>query len=292
MPKKQSSPPLVVVIVLLLVVAAVVLVSVNPQMRPLELASSASTPTATGHSCSGIAPIHSSEDSLTLALGQVASYTTSGPCGSTGARGMVLDQLPQGLTLIESHLTSAGRCRIRVTTGTWVYVAETGTYTSVGTETLPPPPGCCDSSYVWSFSSNMLGKYDVIFRGSGYASEEPCGEQLTLHITVGGTKSAIATPTPTSQIKTMGSSTATMTCVSSATCTGANGPVTYCSCWSDSVHPRVCGGVIPPECTAVCPVGWSWSDAERRCVSPSPPNALVDVLEKFWNWLRCLFGYC
>ena len=149
MPKKNSGSGLLGLLVVAVLVAVVIIgvVSLKGQGPTLELVPG--TPTVASYTCSTVAPVHSSEDSLSILSGQVASYTTAGGCGSTGARGLILDQLPQGITLVESHLTSAGRCTPSVTTGTWVYVAETGTYTSTGTQILPPPPGCCDSSYVW-----------------------------------------------------------------------------------------------------------------------------------------------
>lgn len=53
-------------------------------------------------------------------------------------------------------------------------------------------------------------------------------------------------------VKVEGTSTVTMTCVSSATCTRLdNGqPQTYCVCMADPAHPNepLCMGVIPPAC--------------------------------------------
>jgi predicted secreted protein len=238
------------IIALLVVVIVIGVVSLKGQGLTLELAPG--TPAATTYTCSTVAPVHSSEDFLTLPVGQVVSYTTAGGCGSTGARGLILDQLPQGINLVESHLTSAGFCHPVTTVGTWVYVAETGSYTSVGTQTLPPAPGCCDSSNVWSFSSDSPGAYDVIFRGSGYASEGPCGEQLTLHITVVGRLIPLTT-TLTARTEQY---TATVPVGGSAELRLATNPSTGTSWWIQSqpsgVEITTSSGTDP---SITCPVG-------------------------------------
>jgi len=84
-------------------------------------------------------------------------------------------------------------------------------------------------------------------------------------------------------------------CVSFATCTGENEAVTYC----------VCMGVIPPECQTAttapytCTTTWTHTGAPLPVPSgvcqeivQTPPNPILNLWNRFWNWLRCIFGYC
>jgi hypothetical protein len=96
----------------------------------------------------------------------------------------------------------------------------------------------------------------------------------------------------------------TWSCVSSATCTGGNGAVTYCVCMGDEATTH-CMGVIPPECQTmstapyVCTTTWTHTGAPLPVPSgvcqeivQTPPNPILDLWNRFWNWLRCIFGYC
>lgn len=93
-------------------------------------------------------------------------------------------------------------------------------------------------------------------------------------------------------------------CVSSATCTGANGAVTYCVCMGDGATTH-CMGLIPPECQTattapyVCTTKWTHTGPPVSVPSGvcqeilrTPRNPIVDLWNRFWNWLRCIFGYC
>jgi hypothetical protein len=96
----------------------------------------------------------------------------------------------------------------------------------------------------------------------------------------------------------------TWSCVSSATCKGGNGAVTYCVCMGDetTIH---CMGLIPPECQTmstasyVCTTTWTHAGAALPVPSgvcqeivQTPPNPILDLWNRFWNWLRCRFGHC
>ena len=99
-------------------------------------------------------------------------------------------------------------------------------------------------------------------------------------------------------------SQSTWSCVSSANCAGGNGAVTYCVCMGDEATTH-CMGVIPPECQTmstapyVCTTTWTHTGAPLPVPSgvcqeivQMPPNPILDLWNRFWNWLRCIFGYC
>jgi hypothetical protein len=111
------------------------------------------------------------------------------------------------------------------------------------------------------------------------------------------------TTTTTEQLTTT-TSTTTWSCVSSATCSGGNGAVTYCVCMGDgaTIH---CMGVIPPECRTATTVSYTCTTTWTHTGAPlpvsngvcqeivqTPPNPISDLWNRFWNWLRCPFGYC
>jgi hypothetical protein len=100
------------------------------------------------------------------------------------------------------------------------------------------------------------------------------------------------------------SQTTTWSCVSYATCTGGNGAVTYCVCMGDEATTH-CMGLIPSECQAtttapyVCTTTWTHTGAPLPVPSgvcqeivQVPPNPILSLWYRFWDWLRCLFGHC
>jgi hypothetical protein len=100
-----------------------------------------------------------------------------------------------------------------------------------------------------------------------------------------------------------GSQTA-WSCVSFATYTGWNGVVTYCVCMGDGATTH-CMGVISPECQTAtttpytCTTTWIHTGAPLPVpngvcqeIVQTPPNPILDLWNRFWNWLRCIFGYC
>jgi hypothetical protein len=100
------------------------------------------------------------------------------------------------------------------------------------------------------------------------------------------------------------SQTTTWSCVSYATCTGGNGAVTYCVCMGDEATTH-CMGLIPSECQAtttapyVCTTTWTHTGAFLPVPSgvcqeivQVPPNPILSLWYRFWDWLRCIFGHC
>jgi hypothetical protein len=97
-------------------------------------------------------------------------------------------------------------------------------------------------------------------------------------------------------------SQSTWSCVSSAICSGRNGTITYCVCMSDGTTTH-CMGAIPPECgtqlTTTCTTTWTHIGAPLPVpngvcqeIIQTKPNPILDLWNRFWNWLRCPFGYC
>jgi hypothetical protein len=96
----------------------------------------------------------------------------------------------------------------------------------------------------------------------------------------------------------------TWSCVSFATCTRGNGAITYCVCLGDGATTH-CMGLIPPECQAAtaasytCTTTWTHTGAPLPVpngvcqeIVQTPSNLILDLWNRFWNWLRCIFGYC
>jgi hypothetical protein len=121
-----------------------------------------------------------------------------------------------------------------------------------------PRPTAADNGRLIGVSGTPTGQ-TILVQAWGYYESPPC------------TQTTITAPTPPSDFS----------------CQAGYTPTWTGSSWTCVQLPRETVG----NATIACPAG-QYRDQNLGTCLPNPVKPVVDTLVQFWNWLRCLFGYC
>jgi hypothetical protein len=206
---------------------------------------------------------------------------------------------------------------------TTLFCTTTETITGSG-ETLPVGSCVVYATCTTTFTATYAGTLPILIPpGECVVNAQTavaCTNTITITLTAGQPPPPLAVPLPGScyAFVTVSSSTAsyasTAACVSYATYTCNNVVGTYCSCFNNGMcsGPPPCVPPVSSTTTSSCPFGapncpisvassTATSAVQPPLGSPVCPtnwpdcvatNPVVSAVQKFWNWLRCLFGYC